>query len=157
MIEKLQRHKRGMTILLTLVGIAIMASYSFCSASCTYVRGFILGVDLEYLGMLYMGLILVFGVLRKDAPCLVLLSAGMGGEAFLIRYQVLNGVYCLYCLAFALVVIILFIIHYEKANLRAAILFAVAGFLLFLIFFSGSVAPAYTEGFNSLRSIIGAA
>ncbi len=143
MIEKLQRNKRSMTILLALAGIAAMAAYGTCAGSCTYLRGSLFGADLKYLGILYMGLVLVFGAFGEDAACLVLLSVGMGGEAFLVGYQVLNGVFCPFCLAFALVVIMLFTIRFEKANLRAAMLFAVAGFLLFLIFFSGSVAPAY--------------
>ena len=143
MIEKLKRNKRNVTILLALVGIAVMAAYSLCSESCTYLRGSMFGVDLKYLGMLYMGLVLVLGALGEDAACMFLLSVGMGGEAFLMGYQALNGVYCPFCLTFALVVIILFTIRFEKAGLRAAMLFAAAGFLLFLIGFSGSVAPAY--------------
>jgi len=143
MIEKIKRNKRNVTILLSLVGIAVMAAYGTCSESCSYNQGSLYGVDLRYVGILYMGLVLVFGAIKHDAVCLVLLSAGMGGEAFLMGYQVLNGVFCPFCLAFALVVTVLFVIHFEKVNLRAAMLFAVAGFLLFLMFFSGSVTPAY--------------
>jgi archaellum biogenesis protein FlaJ (TadC family) len=143
MIEKLQRNRRSETILLALVGIAVMVAYGTCSESCTYLQGSLFGVDLKYLGMLYMGLVLILGALGKDTACLVLLSVGMGGEAFLMGYQALNGIYCPFCLAFALVVVILFTIRFEKAGLRAAILFAAAGFLLFLIGFSGLVPPAY--------------
>ena len=143
MIEKIKRNKRNATIFLALVGVAVMAAYGTCSEACNYLQGSLYGVDLKYVGILYMGLVLVFGAVRHDAVCLVLLSAGMGGEAFLVGYQALNGVFCAFCLAFAMVVVILFIIHFEKVNLRAAMLFAAAGFLLFLMFFSGLVTPVY--------------
>jgi len=143
MIEKLKRNKRSVTMLLAIIGIAVVAAYSTCSESCSYIQGSLFGVDLKYAGVFFMGLVLVFGALGHDAACLILLSAGMGGEAFLVGYQVLSGVFCPFCLSFALDVVVLFIIHYEKVNLRAAMLFAVAGFLLFHSFFSGSVAPVY--------------
>jgi hypothetical protein len=61
MIKRLRRYKRGTTIVLRITGIAVMAAYSLCSESCTYLRGSMLGLDLKYLGMLYMGSVLAAG------------------------------------------------------------------------------------------------
>lgn len=145
MIERLRRYKREATIVLGLAGIGIMATYSICSESCAYLRGSMFGLDLKYLGMLYMGLVLATGGFGKNAACAILLSLGLGGEVFLLGFQVINGVYCPYCLAFAAVVIVLFAIYIERIRPPAAILFAAIGFSVFLSFFSGSATPAYAE------------
>ena len=145
MIKELRRYKRGATIILGLAGIGIMAAYSLCSESCTYLRGSMLGLDLKYWGMLYMGAILAAGGFGKNAVCAILLSLGLGGEVFLLGFQVMNGVYCPYCLAFAAVAIALFAIHLERIRPSTAILFAAIGFSVFLSLFSGSATPAYAE------------
>jgi len=145
MIKRLRRYKRGTTIALGIAGIAVMAAYSLCSESCTYLRGSMLGLDLKYLGIIYMGAILATGGFGKNAACAILLSLGLGGEVFLLGFQVMNGVYCPYCLAFAAVVLVLFAIHLERIRPSTAILFAAIGFSVFLSLFSGSATPAYAE------------
>lgn len=145
MIERLRRCKRSATIVLGLTGITIMAAYSICSESCAYLRGSMLGLDLKYLGMFYMGSVLAVGGFGKNAACAILLSLGLGGEVFLLGFQVMNGVYCPYCLAFAAVAIALFAIHLERIRPSTAILFAAIGFSVFLSLFSGSTTPAYAE------------
>jgi thiol-disulfide isomerase/thioredoxin len=145
MIKELRRYKRSATVILGLAGIAIMAAYSFCSESCTYLRGSMLGLDLKYLGIIYMGTVLATGGFGKNATCAILLSLGLGGEVFLLGFQIMNGVYCPYCLVFAAVVLVLFAIHLERIRPSTAILFAAIGFSVFLCFFSGSAMPAYAE------------
>jgi thiol-disulfide isomerase/thioredoxin len=145
MIKRLSRYKRGMTIVLGIAGIAVMATYNLCSESCTYLRGSMLGLDLKYLGIIYMGTILATGGFGKNTLCAILLSVGLGGEVFLLGFQVMNGVYCPYCLAFAAVVLVLFAIHLERIRPSTAILFAVIGLSVFLCLFSGSATPAYAE------------
>lgn len=145
MIERLRRCKRSATIVLGLAGIGIMTAYSLCSESCAYLQGSMLGLDLKYLGMFYMGSVLGVGGFGKNAACAILLSLGLGGETFLLGFQVMNGVYCPYCLAFAAVVLVLFAIHLERIRPSTAILFAAIGFSVFLSFFSGSATPAYAE------------
>ena len=145
MIKELRRYKRSATIILGLAGIAIMAAYSLCSESCTYLRGSMLGLDLKYLGMFYMGSVLAAGGFGKNAVCAILLSLGLGGEVFLLSFQVVKGVYCPYCLAFAAVVIALFAMHLERIRPSTAILFAAIGLSVFLCLFSGSTTPAYAE------------
>jgi thiol:disulfide interchange protein DsbA len=145
MIKELRRCKRSATIILGLAGIAVMAAYSLCSESCMYVRGTMLGLDLKYLGMFYMGSVLATGGFGKNAVCAILLSLGLGGEVFLLGFQVVKGVYCPYCLAFAAVVIALFAMHLERIRPSTATLFAAIGFSVFLSFSSGSATPAYAE------------
>jgi thiol:disulfide interchange protein DsbA len=145
MIKRLRRYKRGTTIALGIAGIAVMAAYSLCSESCAYLRGSMLGLDLKYLGMFYMGSVLASGGFGKNAACAILLSLGLGGEVFLLGFQVMNGVYCPYCLAFAAVVIVLFAMHLERIRPSTAILFAAIGISVFLSLFSGSATPAYAE------------
>ena len=145
MIKELRRYKRSATIVLGLAGIGIMTAYSLCSESCIYLRGSVLGLDLKYLGMFYMGSVLAAGGFGKNAACAILLSLGLGGEVFLLGFQVMNGVYCPYCLVFAAVAIALFAIHLERIRPSTAILFAAIGFSVFLSLFSGSATPAYAE------------
>ena len=145
MIKELRRYKRSATIIFGLAGVAVMTAYNLCSESCTYLRGSMLGLDLKYLGMFYMGSILAAGGFGKNAACAILLSLGLGGEVFLLGFQVMNGVYCPYCLAFAAVVLVLFAIHLETVRPSTTILFAVIGLSVFLCLFSGSATPAYAE------------
>jgi len=145
MIKKLRRYKRGATIVLGLAGLAVMTAYNLCSESCAYLRGSMLGLDLRYLGMLYMGSVLAAGGLGKNAACAILLSLGLGGEVFLLGFQVMNGVYCPYCLAFAAVVLVLFAMHLERIRPSTAILFAAIGLSVFVCLFSGSATLAYAE------------
>ncbi|MDI6615426.1 MAG: thioredoxin domain-containing protein [Syntrophaceae bacterium] len=144
-LRRYSRYKRGATIVLGLAGIAVMAAYSLCTESCTYLRGSMLGLDLKYLGMFYMGFVLAAGGFGKNTLCAILLSVGLGGEVFLLGFQVMNGVYCPYCLAFAAVVLVLFAIHFERIRPSTAILFAAIGLSVFLCLFSGSATPAYAE------------
>ena len=144
MIEKLQQNNRCATIILAFSGIAVMAGYSLCAETCTFLHGSLFGMDLKYLRMSYMVLILITGALDKDTVCAVLLSMGAGGEVFLLCFQVVNGVYCPYCLAFAGVVFLLFMIHVRQIRLSASILFAATGFFVFF-FLSASAMPAYAD------------
>ena len=147
MINFLRIHKRSVTTILAITGIGIMGVYSLCSESCAYLEGTLFEVDLKYLGIFFMTLVLAAGALGMDVTCALLLSLGMGGELFLLGFQVMNGVYCPYCLAFAAIAILLFTIWVGRISPSSALLFAAAGFSLFYLFFSGSVSPAYADHF----------
>ena len=81
MIKRLSRYKRGTTIVLGLAGIGIMTAYSLCSESCMYLRGTMLGLDLKYLGMLYMGSVLAASGLGKNAACAAGVSTAAANSA----------------------------------------------------------------------------
>jgi len=56
---------KGLNILLPLIGIGLMLMYDYCDTSCTYLKGSFLGIDLKWVGVLYMGVVvlsLVFAV-----------------------------------------------------------------------------------------------
>jgi uncharacterized membrane protein len=135
--------KRFLTILLALTGIAITVAYAFCLGACSYLKGDILGIDLKYLGIFYMVIVLLLAWFRKPILCLLLLAFGAGGEIFLIGYQVHSGVYCRYCLAFGATILLALAVNFERNRKALAALAAAAGFLFFLLFFSGSAAPVY--------------
>ena len=138
--------KRFLTILLALSGIGITIAYAFCLGSCSYLKGNILGLDLKYLGIFYMTVILILALMKKPLLCMLLLAFGAGGEIFLIGYQVRSGVYCPYCLAFAVTVFLAFIINFQRSRRWLAALAVGAGLVFFLLLFSGSVTPVYAAG-----------
>ncbi len=142
----LSRKRRFLTILLALTGIAIAVAYVFCLGACSYLKGDILGIDLKYLGIFYMVVVLLLAWFRKPVLCLLLLAFGAGGEIFLIGYQVRNGVYCPYCLAFGATILLALAVNFERNRKTIAALAAAAGLLFFLLFFSGSATPVYAAG-----------
>jgi thiol:disulfide interchange protein DsbA len=136
---------RYLTAILAVIGIALMVFYVYCETSCRYLTGSILGLDLKYLGMVYMGVVLLlcFTGGRKLLP--LLLSFGIGAEVFLVGYQVTTGVYCPYCLAFAAIVVLMFAINFDRAKIGPMIVSLLAGLALFSLLFTGSLTPAYAE------------
>jgi uncharacterized membrane protein len=139
----LKKKKQFLTTILSLTGIGIAVAYAFCLGACSYLKGDILGIDLKYLGIIFMILVLILALTKKPILSLLLLSFGTGGELFLIGYQVRVGVYCPYCLFFGLTLILAFIVNFERSKKWLAAMFMGAGLAFFLLFFSGSTAPAY--------------
>ena len=135
--------KRFLTLLLALIGIAVTLAYVFCLGSCRYLKGDILGIDLKYLGIFYMAVICVLAWLRKSFLCLLLLAFGVGGEIFLIGYQINSGVYCPYCIAFAATIFLALAVNFEPHRKALTVLAAAAGLLFFLLFFSGATTPVF--------------
>jgi thiol:disulfide interchange protein DsbA len=140
------KKKRFLTVILALAGIIVILAYHFCFGSCSYLKGSVLGVDLKYLGILYMIAIVILALTRQTLLCLFALAFGSGGEIFLIGYQVRSGVYCPYCLVFAAVVILTLIVNFERSRRWFTALTAGAGLIFFLLFFSGSTTLTYTAG-----------
>lgn len=136
---------RYLTAILAAIGIALMVFYVYCATSCQYLKGSILGLDLEYLGLVYMGAVLVLCFARGKKLLPLFLSFGIGGEIFLVGYQVKAGVYCPYCLAFAVIVVLMFAINFDRAKIPLMIASLLAGLLLFYFLFTGSLTPAYAE------------
>ncbi len=146
MTQSHAKKKRFLTILLALTGIGITVAYAVCLGSCSYLKGDILGLNLKYLGIFYMTVILILALMKKPLLCLFLLAFGAGSEIFLIGYQVRSGVYCPYCLAFAVTVFLGLAVNFQRSRRWLTALAAGAGLVFFLLFFSGSVTPAYAAG-----------
>lgn len=134
-----------MTSMLAVIGAVIIFVYKLCGDTCLYLKGSVWGVDLKYIGLIFLTLTLLFSLLKKDSLCLTLLSAGLGGEIFLIGYQVVNAVYCPFCLAFGAVLVLMFILNFKKTEILKVSLCTFLGFAFFFFSFSGSTHPAYAE------------
>ena len=135
--------KEKLNILLALAGIALVFVYAYCGDSCSYLKGSIFGIDLKYMGVLFMGTLVALSLFGLRDYRLLLLSAGVGAEVFLIGFQVQKDVFCPYCLSFGAVLLLLFAINLDWSKRKLVGLFAVLGLLLFVVFFDGSVTPAY--------------
>ncbi len=112
-VEFIKKYRHILTILLALSGIGIMAYYDYCDTACTYLKGDILGIDLKYVGMIYMAVIIAFAVFRQMNFVRAMLAAGLGVEVYLYYFQIENDIYCPFCLAFSVLLILSFLINYE--------------------------------------------
>ena len=172
----IKKYRNAITIILALIGIGLMAYYDYCDTACSYLKGDVWGLDLKWVGIAYMTAIIVFAAFRQTPFVRALLAAGLGVEVHLYAFQVQNDVYCPFCLAFSVMLILSFIINYEvpsawrknrrrmwlyflgevsfpmfKLNKLPLLIFSLLGYLTILFTFSGSVTPAY--GFDSTGSI----
>ncbi len=169
-IEFIKKYRSILTIVLSLIGIGIMAYYDYCDTVCSYLKGDIIGIDLKFVGIAYMTMIIVFATFKQMDFVRALLAAGLGVEVHLYAFQVQNDVYCPFCLAFSVMLILSFLINYEipsawrencrrmflyflgevsfpmfKLNKLPLLLFSVLGYLTVLLTFSGTVTPAYGQ------------
>jgi thiol:disulfide interchange protein DsbA len=172
----IRKYRHILTIVLALAGIGIMAYYDYCDTSCSYLKGDILGIDLKWVGMAFIAAVIVFAAFKQTAFVRMLLAAVLGVEVHLYAFQVQNNVYCPFCLAFSVILILSFILNYEvpsawrekrsrmwlyflgevnipmlKIKRFPLLLVSVLGYLTILSTFSGSVTPAY--GQDSVRGI----
>lgn len=167
-MEKIKARRSVITIILAAAGIGIMFYYKACETACTYLQGDIFGIDLLYIGIVYMLMIIVFAAFRKMPYVRALLASGIGVEVYLIAFQFREDVFCPYCLAFASMIIIAFILNHEKQPTREKswfkriiyglgavklpptaksplplLAFVILGYIFVVITFSGSATPAY--------------
>jgi uncharacterized membrane protein len=130
-------------IILLLVGVGVVVFYTLCGDACTYLQGGMFGIDLQYLGMAYVIVLIVSNILKRDLIILMLLSAGIGAEFFLVGYQIVHNTYCPYCLVFAAVIVVQFLFNMNVSKKLLILVFMALGFLSFFIFFKGSAFPVY--------------
>ena len=140
--------KYSANIILLIIGAGIVFFYTLCGDSCVYLQGRIFGIELQYLGIIYVIILIVFNILKKGLIVLVLLSAGVGVEVFLIGYQVMNNTYCSYCLVFAALIFIQFFLNLDWSWKLLILTFMILGFFCFFIFFEGSAFPVYSGTIN---------
>ena len=164
MSKRVLQIRQILTILLALAGIGAMIYYIRCDTSCSYLKGDLLGLDLKYLGMIYMMVMTLLAVIKASSFLRALLAAGLGGEVYLLWFQVQAGIFCPYCLAFAGCVAVAFLINYELPTVTGwkkipylfgevrffshprrypLVLFSLAGFGFVLLTFSGGTLPVY--------------
>jgi thiol:disulfide interchange protein DsbA len=172
--DYIKKYRDFITIALSLIGIGIMAYYDYCDTACSYLKGDIWGIDLKWVGIAYMAAIIIFAAFRQTPFVRALLAAGLGVEVHLYTFQVQNSVYCPFCLAFSIMLILSFIINYEapsvwrekrrrmwlyflgevdfpmfKIHKLPLLIFSLLGYLTILFTFSGSITPAYGQDSTS--------
>jgi hypothetical protein len=143
MIRFIQSKKYILTIVLALIAMGIEFYYSICGGSCSYLRGDIFGIGLQYIGIAFMVVVIILSIIKKDRLLLVLLSAGVGVEIYLAGFQIWHNKYCLYCLLFGGVLVVQFLINLDWKKKKTVFVMMAAALLLFPIFFHGSVTPVY--------------
>ncbi len=169
-VALIKKYRHIITIALALIGIGLMAYYDYCDTACSYLQGDILGIDLKWVGVAYMSVIIIFAAFKQMSFVRALLAAGLGVEVYLYYFQIENDVYCPFCLAFSVMLILSFLMNYEvpsawRGNRRRIwlyflgevsfpmfrlyklplLLFSIAGYLTILLTFSGSVTPAFGQ------------
>lgn len=135
--------KHWINIGLPSIGIVIALLYSVCNESCTYLHGSLFGIKLNYLGILYMGVLALSNFLKRNGIFLILLSFGIGAELYLVGFQIMNSTYCSYCLSFGVVIFLLFALNFERSKKTFITAALSLGFILFLVLFEGSTTPVY--------------
>ena len=175
-----KKYRNIMTIILALIGIGLMAYYDYCDTACSYLKGDIFGIDLKWVGIAYMAAIIVFATFKQTAFVRALLAAGLGVEVHLYAFQMQNDVYCPFCLAFSVMLILSFIINYEvpsawrekhsrmwlyflgevdfpmfRIHKLPLLLFSLLGYLTVLFTFSGSVTPVYGQTTDGVLPSLG--
>jgi len=145
MIRFIQSKRYIITIILALIAIGIEYYYSTCETACSYLRGDIFGIELQYIGIGYMAAIIVLAILKKDTLLLIALSAGVGIEVYLVGFQIWHTTYCDYCLAFGIMLVLQFLVNCNWKRKKLILVSMVAALILFSIVFRGSVTPAYAD------------
>ena len=132
-------------VIILLAGIGVSCLHIFCKDSCLYLKGSVFGFSLDYLGIAYVCILIISHLLGKNLVFLLLLSSGIGAEVYLLGFQMSHGVYCYYCLAFGALLFLLFFLNFDRSRKIFIAVSLLTGFVLFSIFFEGSVTPAYAE------------
>ncbi len=143
-VEQVRDKRYIINIAFAFIAIGLEIYYSMCAGACSYLEGTIFGIDLQYVGIAYMACLVLLSILKRDTLLLVLISAGVGIEFYLIGFQVWYNTYCAYCLAFAAVVFILFALNVKRDKKILCLVPMILALVLFAIFFRGSLAPSYS-------------
>jgi hypothetical protein len=137
---------KTLNVVLPIAGAGIMFYYEYCETSCSYLKGTFLGLDLKYAGIVFMAALLassfVPGRLLGGAVNWLrtfMISSAIGAEFILIKFQIVNDIYCLYCLLFSSCIFGLFMINFSGMNKKLMVASIAAGLVAFVLFFQGHV------------------
>jgi len=169
-------HRFMITALLSIIGIGLMTFYTICDTSCSYLRGDIFGIDLKYVGVGYMAVVIILALLKQSDLLRMLFAAGVGVEVYLVTFQVSEHVFCPFCLSFGIMVLLMYVINYERSIMlnksyqkmiyafgEATIPFTnhqripllammIIGYIFVSFSFSGSATPAYADDNTAVPS-----
>ena len=130
-------------IVLSAIAIGVIIYYSICGNSCTYLKGTVLGIELQYVGIAYMGAVMFLNMLRMDSLILAFLSAGVGVELYLLGFQVAHEKYCPYCLAFGAIIFAQLALNFSLRDKWLNLSSMIVALALFALLFEGSTFPTY--------------
>ncbi|MDZ4163775.1 MAG: hypothetical protein U1C55_01490 [Smithellaceae bacterium] len=138
-------------VVFPLIGIGLMVFYEVCDTACSSLRGSFLGVDLKVIGIIFMAALLALTLppVTRYAAIVshlrtMMLAGALGGEVILVRFQLVQDIFCSFCLAFGLCVVVLFAANLTKMNRYLALAAFLAGIAAFALFFKGSILPLYS-------------
>jgi hypothetical protein len=141
---------KSLNVLLPLIGIGLMLTYEYCDTSCSYLKGSFLGLDLKWVGVIYMAMFFLSAFVRGGPSATlvthvrtILISAAVGVEFFLIGFQVIKDTYCPFCIAFSACIFVLFGINFSGMNRWIMVASVLTGLLGFTLFFEGQVGPRF--------------
>lgn len=180
MTEMIKKYRNAVSIGLAAVGMVIILFYLYCDSACSYLKGEIFGVDLKYIGIGYMLVVAMAFLFKQMEFARMMLAMGVGAEIYLVAFQFREDVFCPFCLTFGAIVILMFLLNYDKPQAsrskvsrvlytlgetnipllgkRIPLLILVTfGYLFVILTFSGSVTPAYGEERSPLPSYGGGA
>lgn len=109
-------HRLLITIILAVAGILFIAAYAICDTSCAYLRGDIFDIDLKYVGVLFMALLIACALFHLEDLLRLFISAGIGVKIYLIIFQVQENVFCPFCLAFGVTLLLMYLVNYERVE-----------------------------------------
>jgi hypothetical protein len=145
-----KRALKIINILFPIIGIGVIFFYDVCSTGCSALQGSFLGMDLKWIGILFMAVLLVLAPLPASLWTIpighlrtLMISGALGGEVMLVRFQVVHETYCPFCLLFGACLVILYASNYAQMNRYLAFGAFLAGMAAFALFFQGSVLPLY--------------
>lgn len=144
-VRRMKNKRYVANLILPLVGIGIILYYSVCGQSCAYLKGGIFGINLTYIGLVFAALLFIAALLKWETIHIVLLSAAVGTEGYLVAFQVRQGVYCPYCLLFGGVLLALFALNFRVSRKVLVAVSIVLGFLVFWLFFQGATRPVLAD------------
>jgi len=143
MKDFIKAKKYVLNIILALIAIGVEYYYSTCETSCSYLKGDIFGIGLQYIGIVFMIAVIILSIIKKDWLLLILFSTGVGVEIYLVGFQIWHNTYCVYCLIFGGVLVAQFFINLDWQKKKTVFVSMVLALLIFPIVFHGSVTPVY--------------
>ena len=130
--------------MLACFAVALETYYSYCGGSCSYLKGNLIGIPLQYIGIGYMACIVIMSLLRANTLLLMPLSAGVD-EICLVGFQMWHHTYCPYCLVFGSCGLHSLFLNLSRAGKWLSLILMALALILFSLFFDGSVTPSYAE------------
>lgn len=139
-------------IILPVLAVGAVFANKACDTGCTYLYGNLFGVDLNSLGIVLAITILLLSLPASSSSVYRhitdhlrpnLLSGSLGGGVVLLHFQLVNSVFCPFCILYGALIFILFALNFNKINRVTGVTAFLGGLLIFAFFFEGSAIPVF--------------